>query len=50
MLTDADFVRRNVTPKGQEVAIGKPEDLAAAIRQDSTLVGEMAKAAGLKPE
>ncbi|MBN9427933.1 MAG: tripartite tricarboxylate transporter substrate binding protein [Burkholderiales bacterium] len=50
VLTDADFVRRNVTPKGQEVAIGKPEDLAAAIRQDSTLVGEMAKAAGLKPE
>lgn len=50
ILTNADFVRRHVTPNGQEVAVGKPEDLAAAIRQDSVLVGEMAKAAGLKPE
>jgi tripartite-type tricarboxylate transporter receptor subunit TctC len=50
VMTDAEFVRRNVTPKGQEVAVGRPADLAAAIRQDSALVGEMTKAAGLKPE
>lgn len=50
IMSDAEFVRKNVTPRGQEVAVGTPADLAAAIRQDSALVGEMSEAAGLKPE
>lgn len=47
--TDA-FAEQQVRSKGLTVMAGSPKEFADAIRQDTALVGEMVKAANVKPE
>ena len=50
VLENPDFSEKFVTSKGLVVVAGDPVQLSAAIRDDSALIGEMVKAAGVKPE
>lgn len=50
VLTDPSFAEKHATPKGLDVVASTPNELAERIREDVVSVGEMVRAAGVKPE
>ncbi|MDR7092813.1 Bug family tripartite tricarboxylate transporter substrate binding protein [Hydrogenophaga laconesensis] len=50
ILKDASFAERQILSKGMTPLAGSPRDLANAMREDSAAIGEMVKAANIKPE
>jgi len=50
ILKDASFAERQIHSKGMTPLAGSPRDLARAMRDDSAAIGEMVKAANIKPE
>jgi tripartite-type tricarboxylate transporter receptor subunit TctC len=50
LLRGAAFAEKHVHARGMEVVAGSAEDLAAAIRQETPLMGAMIRFAGLEPE
>ena len=50
ILKDKDFSERFVTSKGMTVMAGSQKEFIKSIKDDTVLVGEMVKSAGIKPE
>lgn len=50
ILKDPKFADQQVTAKGMAVVAGSPQQLADAVKVDSAIIGEMVKAADIKPE
>ena len=50
VLKESDFAEKQIFSKGLAVMAGSPREFAEIIREDSALVGEMVKAAEVKPE
>ncbi|MCC6473648.1 MAG: tripartite tricarboxylate transporter substrate binding protein [Burkholderiales bacterium] len=50
VLKTREFSERHAISKGMGVVASMPQDLSAAIREETALVGEMIRAAGIRPE
>lgn len=50
ILKDPGFAERQILSKGMTPMAGSPKDLANAVREDGATIGEMVKAANIKPE
>jgi tripartite-type tricarboxylate transporter receptor subunit TctC len=50
ILKDPGFVEKQILSKGMTPMAGSAKDLANAVREDSATVGEMVRAANIKPE
>lgn len=50
ILANPEFAEKQVNSKGLQVIASTPQQLSAAIREDSALIGEMVRAAGVQPE
>ena len=50
ILKDPNFVEQQIRPRGLDVRAGTAKEFAEAIKQDTATVGEMVKAADIKPE
>ena len=50
VLAGAEFTEKYLTGLGYQRVASTPEAMAAAIREEVALVGEMARAADIKPE
>lgn len=50
ILKDPAFAEKQVAARGLTVVAGTPKELATAVNTDSTAIGEMVKAANIKPE
>ncbi|MBN9406289.1 MAG: tripartite tricarboxylate transporter substrate binding protein [Burkholderiales bacterium] len=50
ILRSSAFAEQQVNSKGMTVMAGSPREFAAVIKQDTAFVGEMVKAANVKPE
>lgn len=50
ILRNEAFAEQQVTSRGMTVMAGSPKEFAEAMKQDTALVGEMVKAANVKPE
>lgn len=50
LLRTAAFAEKHATSKGLDVVASTPAELAAAIREESSVVGEMIRAANVQPE
>jgi tripartite-type tricarboxylate transporter receptor subunit TctC len=44
------FAEKHITPRGFDLVASTPQELAAVIREEVPLVGEMIRAAGVQPE
>lgn len=50
ILKDPGFAERHILAKGMTPVAGSPKELADAMREDSAAIGDMIKAANIKPE
>lgn len=50
ILKNPAFAEKHITARGFDLVASSPQELAAAIKEETPVVGEMIRAAGVKPE